>query len=124
MGKSVANEPIVARTERGLSIGGTRITLYDVLEYVQAGWSPERIRDWLKLTDQQIDDVMFYLEEHQDEVNLEYQQVLEAAKETRLYWEERNGERLAQIAATPPKPEHATLWAMLQAHRAEHNDSE
>ena len=32
-----SGSPTVVRTERGLTIAGTRITLYDVMDYVTAG---------------------------------------------------------------------------------------
>jgi len=34
----------IVRTSRGLSIAGTRITLYQVMDYVKAGWPPELIQ--------------------------------------------------------------------------------
>ena len=37
---------VVVRTERGLSISGTRKTLYQVMDYVAAGWPPKLIRDF------------------------------------------------------------------------------
>jgi uncharacterized protein (DUF433 family) len=123
MTENGANEPTVVRTERGLSINGTRITLYAVMDYVKEGWPAKLIRDWLNLTDQQIADVMQYITDHREELEAEYQQVLQEADEIRAYWEERNREQLAQRAATPPKPEHAALWAKLQAQKAAHRDS-
>jgi len=102
-------KPTIVRTERGLTIAGTRITLYDVMDYVTAGWPPKLIRDRLELTDRQIVDVMAYIEDHRAEVEAEYQVVLQEAEENRRYWEERNRERFAQIAAQPPKPELARI---------------
>jgi len=92
------------------------------MDYVKEGWPASLIRDWLNLTDQQMDDVVRYITDHQGELEAEYQQVLQEADEIRTYWEERNRERLAQIAAIPPKPEHAALWAKLQAQKAAHGD--
>jgi uncharacterized protein (DUF433 family) len=116
---TVANEhPTVIRTERGLSIAGTRITLYDVMDYVTAGWPPQLIRDRLDLTDQQMTDVMSYIDLHRAEVEAEYQTVLQTAQEIRQYWEERNRERLAQIAAQPPKPGQEAIRKKLQAWKA------
>ena len=71
--------PTVVRTSRGLSIAGTRITLYDLLDYLHAEWPPTLIQHWFNLTDQQITDVMAYLAAHRDEVEAEYQQVLQQA---------------------------------------------
>lgn len=113
---TVANEhPTMIRTERGLSIAGTRITVYDVMEYVTAGWPPQLIRARLDLTDQQMTDVMSYIDLHRAEVEAEYQTVLQTAQEIRQYWEEQNRERLAQIAAQPPKPGQEAIRKKLHA---------
>jgi hypothetical protein len=110
--------PTVIRTERGLSVAGTRITLYDVMDYLSAGWSAKLIRDRLNLSDQQITDVMEYIHAHQAEVEAEYQSVLQAAEENRQYWEERNRERFARIATLPPQPGQEALWEKLRAWKA------
>jgi len=111
--------PSIIRTERGLTIAGTRITLYDVMDYLVGDWLPTLIRDRLNLTDRQVADALNYIEANRAEVEAEYQQVLREAEETRQYWEERNRERIAQIAATPPKPGQEAIRAKLQAHKAQ-----
>jgi len=108
----------VARTSRGLSIRGTRITLYDVMDYVKADWPPKLIQHWLNLTDQQIADVMDYIKKNKLEVETEYQLVLQQTEEIRQYWENRNRERFAQIASLPPKPGQEKIHAKLQALKA------
>jgi uncharacterized protein (DUF433 family) len=115
MGTDSATQPTVIRTSRGLSIAGTRITLYTIMDYVTAAWPPKLIRDRLNLTDQQISDALTYIEEHRPAVEAEYQQVLKDAEENRRYWEDRNRERFAKIATLPPKPEHAAIRAKLRA---------
>ena len=40
----------IVRTERGLSISGTRITLYDVMDYVSAGYPAHFIRGLFNLS--------------------------------------------------------------------------
>jgi uncharacterized protein (DUF433 family) len=112
---AVSNElPAIVRTERGLSISGTRITLYDVMEYLLAGWPPELIRHRLDLTEQQIAGAVAYIGAHRVEVEAEYQTVLENAQEIRRYWEERNRERFAHIAAQPLQLEQQALRKKLQ----------
>jgi uncharacterized protein (DUF433 family) len=108
----------IVRTERGLSIAGSRITLYDVLDYVHAQWAPERIRDILRLTDDQLRAALDYIASERDEVEAEYQLVLADAAAARRYWEDRNRERLAQAPRLPPQPERAALRARLAAERA------
>lgn len=105
----------VVRTSRGLSIAGTRITLYNIMDYLQADWPPKLIQDRLNLSDKQIADVIEYIETHRAEVEAEYQLVLQQAEEIRQYWENRNRERLAEIAAMPPKPGQEEIQAKLQA---------
>lgn len=118
---SVTNDvqPMVVRTERGLTIAGTRITLYDVMGSLKADWPPKLIRDWLDLTEEQIQGVMAYIEAHRDEVEAEYQLVLQQTEECRRYWEERNRARFAEIAALPPDPEKEWLRAKIKARKAE-----
>ena len=108
----------VIRTGRGLTIAGTRITLYDILDYLTANWPPELIRDWFSLTDEQISDVMDYIETHRTEVEAEYQLVLQQTEDSRRYWEGRNRERLAQAAALPSKSDHEEFRARLAAWKA------
>ena len=111
-------QPTVIRTGRGLSITGTRITLYSIMDYLRAGWPPHLIRDEFKLTDRQISDVMEYIETHSDEVEREYQIVLQQAEENQRYWEARNKEHLTRIATLPPKPGNEKLHAKLHAAKA------
>jgi len=118
---SASNEQLgIIRTERGLSIAGTRITLYDVMDYVTAEYPPKFIRGMLNLTDEQVNAALFYIEANRAEVEAEYQTVLKEAEEIRQYWEERNREHFARIAAMPPKPGREALWAKLQAQKARH----
>lgn len=114
----LSSAPTICRTDRGLAIAGTRITLYAIMDYVLAGWPPKLIRDRFDLTDQQIADVLTYIADHRPEVEAEYHQVLREADETRRYWESINREREAYIATLPPKPEHVQLRAKLAAARA------
>jgi len=115
MAQKLDSQSTVVRTSRGLSIAGTRITLYNVMDYLKAGWQPKLIQDWLNLSDKQIDEVMDYIEAHKDEVEAEYQEVIKTAEENRQYWEERNRERFDKIAKLPPKPGQEKIRAKLQA---------
>lgn len=115
MNEVKTGQTTVVRTSRGLSIAGTRITLYQLMDYLKADYPPEVIRDRFRLTIKQMLEAIEYIETHQDEVEAEYKLVLEKAAANRHYWEDRNREQLARIAATPPKPEQAEIWSKLQA---------
>ncbi len=118
MTETVMPQSTVIRTSRGLSIAGRRLTLYSIMDYLHAGWPPHLIRDEFNLTDKQITDVMEYIAAHRDEVEQEYQAVLQQAEDNRRYWDARNRERLEHIARTPPQPGQEQLRAKLQAMKA------
>ncbi len=80
-----------------------------------AGYPAKLIREKLCLTDAQVDAALFYSEAHQAEVEVEHQEVLQLAEDNRQYWEERNGEHFARLAAVPPKSDQKLLRAKLQA---------
>ncbi|HXG67270.1 MAG TPA: DUF433 domain-containing protein [Blastocatellia bacterium] len=116
MADTVAQDAVV-RTGRGLTIAGTRITLYDVMDYLKADWPPSLIQQWLSLTDAQIADAMEYISTHRDEVEAEYQLVLQQAEEVRAYWEDRNRLLLDRIRDLPAKPGQEELIAKLRARK-------
>ncbi len=111
-------QPAIIRTERGLTIAGTRITLYDVMDYLKAEYPTKLIREKLGLNDKQINLALIYIKEHHVEVEAEYQKCLRTAVEIRQYWEERNRERFAKIAAMSSKPGQEALRAKLQDWKA------
>jgi hypothetical protein len=88
------------------------------MDYVSAGWSAHLIRDRLQLSEQQIKDVMEYIEGNRPEVQREYQAVLRGAEQNKRYWDERNRERLARITPRSPKAGQAVLQARIQAWKA------
>jgi len=118
MTASLNEQSTIIRTERGLTIAGTRITLYDVMDFLKAEYPPKLIRDKFNLSDAQISAVLSYIEANRNEVEAEYQLVLQIAEENRKYWEERNREHFARIAATPRKPGYEAARAKLQARKA------
>jgi len=60
----------IIRTERGLTIEGTRITLYDVMDYVTAQYPPKFIRSLFNLTEEQINAALAYIQTNRAEVKL------------------------------------------------------
>lgn len=112
--------PTIIRTERGLTISGTRITLYDVMDYIKAQYPPKFIRSLFDLTEAQINTALAYIEMNRAEVEAEYQIVLKQAAESRQYWEERNREHFARVAAMQPKPGREALRAKLREQKARH----
>ena len=88
------------------------------MDYRKAQYPSKLIREKLGLNDEQIRLALEYIDTHRAEVEAEYQECLQTAAEIRQYWEERNRERFAKIAAMPPKPGQEALRAKLQAWKA------
>jgi uncharacterized protein (DUF433 family) len=80
----------IIRTEAGLTIGGTRITLYDVMDHLNAGWTPKLILNWLPLSESQLEAALAYIEAHRSDVAAEYQAALQSAQAARADWDDRN----------------------------------
>jgi hypothetical protein len=93
------------------------------MDYIKADWPPKLICDWMDLTDHEIAGVMQCIDEHRAEVEAEYQQVLREAEEERRYWEERNRQCFAEIAAAPPRTDHPEARAKLAAAKAKRQRS-
>ena len=108
----------IIRTERGLIIAGTRITLYQLMDYINAGYPPHLIRYKFIITDEQFKAAMNYIETNYDEVEAEYQLVLKQADETQQYWQEYNHQKLVDIASKTPKPEYKKAWEKLQLDKS------
>jgi len=117
MASASNGQSAIIRTERGLTIVGTRITLYDVMDYLKAQYPSKFIRDAFNLTDEQIRAALCYIETHRAEIEAEYQEILKAAAETQQYWKERNRDRFARIASLPPRPGNEAVRAKLQERR-------
>jgi len=88
----------IIRTERGLTIAGTRITLYDVMDYVIAQYPSKFIQGLFELTEEQISAALTYIESNHSQVEAKHQQVIREAEALRQYYEEQNRERMAEIA--------------------------
>jgi uncharacterized protein (DUF433 family) len=61
----------ISRTERGLTIAGTRITLYDLMDFITAGYPLKFIRDQFDLTGEQFEAAMSYIETNRAQVEAE-----------------------------------------------------
>lgn len=113
----------ILRTERGLSIAGTRITIYQLMDYLKAQQPTAVIKDLFKLSDEEMNGVLeytlAYLKQYPYKDEEEYQEVLRQAEATRTYWEERNRERLQAIAQQPPKPGTEDIRAQIEKKKAE-----
>ena len=93
---------------RGPEIAGTRITVYDILDYLQAGWHHTRIAATLRLSSDEVLTAMRYIERHTDAVMARYRRILDRDAAG------NPPERWAKLEAT-----HARVHEMINQRREE-----
>ncbi|MEM9091492.1 MAG: DUF433 domain-containing protein [Cyanobacteria bacterium P01_F01_bin.53] len=109
------SQPNIVRTERGLTISGTKTTLYDVLDYLQAQYPPIKIREKLKLSKAQINAAFAYIEAYRSELDAEYREILQMAENNLSYLETHRHKRLVPAVAISNELDQAALRVKLQA---------
>ncbi len=114
-----SEQAAIIRTERGLTIAGTRTSLYDVIDFLNAHYPPKLIRDKFNLTDAQINEALSYIEANHTQIEAEYQEVLKTREEICQYWDDRNRQHLAHVPTNPRKLGQEALWAKLEEQKAE-----
>jgi hypothetical protein len=120
MGTNDSDTPtIIRRSDMGLAVSGTRISLYTIMDYLHDDWPHEEILKWLPLTPAQLQAAIDYIEAHREEVEVEYEEVVRSDEEQRLYWEERLREHLARRPPLPMTPERGEFYRKLAEHRGQ-----
>jgi uncharacterized protein (DUF433 family) len=71
------SEAKIIKTGSTPRIEGSRITVYDVLEYHGKGWHRDEIASLFDLSSQQVEAAIRYIEEHRDEVMATYGKIME-----------------------------------------------
>jgi len=84
---------LIVEIPRGPSLVGTRITIYSVMDYIKSGRSRAYIRQIMNLSDEQLDAVYEYIEQHKEEVERDYARIVTRSEELRAYYEEQNRHR-------------------------------
>ena len=70
-------DAVIINRGRGPEIAGTRITVYDILDYTTNGWEHAAIAKLLRLSLEQVAAAVEYIDEHQDDVMPQYERILE-----------------------------------------------
>ena len=84
---TLAKTPLVVETGRGPSIAGTRITVFSVMDSIKSGHSAELIKQLFLISDEQLEAVLEYIAEHQEEVEREYSEIVRRSMERRKVYE-------------------------------------
>jgi uncharacterized protein (DUF433 family) len=79
---------------RGPEIEGTRITVYDVMDYLEAGWRYDQIAGLFRLLPDDVQAAIDYIETHKEEVVTAYQKIL--ARHRNVQYSPEVQEKLAQ----------------------------
>jgi uncharacterized protein (DUF433 family) len=69
--------PSIIDRGRGPEIEGTRITVYDIMDYYKQDWHHTQIANWLDLSSEEVLVAIKYIEEHKEEVLADYQKILD-----------------------------------------------
>ena len=72
-----SNNSVIVDRGRGPEIVGTRITVYDVLDYHQHGWHRDRIAALFRLSSRDIQAAIDYIEAHEADVMADYNRILQ-----------------------------------------------
>jgi uncharacterized protein (DUF433 family) len=72
-------DSVIIDRGRGPEIAGTRITVYDIVDYFDEGWHSTAIATLFRISSREVDAALHYIEEHEEEVRDEYQRILARA---------------------------------------------
>lgn len=73
-------KPRIIDRGRGPEIEGTRITVFDVMDYYTVGWHHSQIAMLFLLSSAQVLEAIRYIEDHREQVDAEYQRMVERSK--------------------------------------------
>jgi uncharacterized protein (DUF433 family) len=73
----IDRDPGLIDRGRGPELEGTRITVYLIMDFLRADYSPSEIAQELGLTAQQVQTALDYIEEHRTQVEEDYRLILE-----------------------------------------------
>jgi len=118
--ETAIDSPFVERRNNNLYVIGTRITLYDLMDYLTSDhWALDDIRDLFSFTQPQWEGILAFIAENRALVEEEYQEVVQAAEKSRRYWEARNRARMEWIRSQPPPPGKEAIYAKLRKLKVE-----
>jgi uncharacterized protein (DUF433 family) len=73
----ITREATIINRGRGPGIAGTRITAYDVMDYLRHGWHRDRITALFRLSSLDLQAAFDYIAQHRSEVEADYERIRE-----------------------------------------------
>jgi uncharacterized protein (DUF433 family) len=116
--KNITLSHTIERNETGLFITGTRISLYDIMDFAVAKYPAKFIANMFNLSQEQVQEALEYIDTHRTEVESEYRSILAEASELQAYWQEQNRELNERVATLPAPVGQEAAWQKLQAQKA------
>ena len=111
-------EPRIVNYGRGPQIAGSRITVYDVMDYLgDPDWNRESIALLFRLSSADIQAAIDYIEAHREEVEAAYQRILDRHRNYRYPPE-------VQAKIDESRRRAQELIAKVRARRAQGNDGD
>ena len=113
---------IVRRTDRGLCVAGTKISLFSIMDYLKAGQQQDLLT-YGQLSEEQLQQALDYIEAHRVEFEAAYAEYVRQAEEMEIYYRNRERQHRAELEAQglwPPRnftPAQAALWERLQKRK-------
>jgi uncharacterized protein (DUF433 family) len=72
-----ADADLIVNRGRGPEIAGTRITVFDIMDYLKHDWHRDRIAALFRLSSRDVQAAIDYIETHREQVEAEYHAILE-----------------------------------------------
>ncbi|MEZ4621659.1 MAG: hypothetical protein R2867_40010 [Caldilineaceae bacterium] len=107
--------------ESGLQISESRVLLFDVMQYYDAGKSIYELCEIFNLTPLQVKTAIAYIDKHRVALEPELSKAIEYRKEREAYHRRLAEERWEKIAQLPMTPRRAAVYALFEKHRASEN---
>ena len=113
MGKAA----LIVETPRGPSFAGTRLTIYDLMDYLKAEWRRDDITQIMSITDEQLDAALTYIAAHGVKVERDYAEILRYMEELRVHYDKIYWERSRFTPDTPPEERRRVLLQVLEERK-------
>ncbi len=117
MKATFTQSPAIVRTARGLTIAGTGVTLYDVMDYLIAKRPTKLMREKLRLSPAQAAAALAHIEANRAEIEAEYRDIVEIAKQNRQHWNQQSQHCSTQLSVVISQQEQTALQSKLQLWR-------
>jgi uncharacterized protein (DUF433 family) len=106
----------IIETDNGPMISQSRVSVYDVMEAYDEGYTPRQIRDTYNLSFHQVDVALAYIEQHRATLESKLKEIQQRAAEREKYYRQLEAERKAQFP-TEMTPERKALQSLIEESR-------